>query len=159
MTASTTTSGAPPVVPEEQAHPPGPPLRPARPCHPTPAGPAEDLRPAAAELDRLRRVATGAENADLIIHGGTVAVVHSGKLLRRDVAIAGRYIAAVSRPGALVGRRSLDATGRYILPAYVDTRIRVEQTLLTPGELARLAVATTATSTSSPTSPGVPNPG
>nr|MDT0665558.1 hypothetical protein [Micromonospora sp. DSM 115978] len=91
-------------------------------------------------LDRLRRVAAGEEDADLVVRGGTVVVVQTGDLLRRDVFIAGRFIAAVTRPGALTARRSLDATGRYVLPGYVDGRIQVERTLLAPGELARLVV-------------------
>ncbi|AEH08688.1 MULTISPECIES: adenine deaminase C-terminal domain-containing protein [Protofrankia] len=101
---------------------------------------AAALAPSAAELQRLRRVADGQEEADLIVHGGTLVVVHTGELQRRDLLIVGRFIAAVTQPGALGARRALDASGRYLLPAYVDERIRVEQTLLTPGELARVVV-------------------
>lgn len=107
---------------------------------PVPAGAAAGLGPSDAELARLRRVAVGEEDADLLVHGGTVVVVQTGELLRRDVAIVGRFIAAVTRPGALAGRRSLDATGRYLLPAYVDAHIRPERTLVLPGEAARLLV-------------------
>jgi adenine deaminase len=104
--------------------------------------PAETGRfaPSGPDLERLRRVAAGEEDADLVVRGGTVVAVQSRELLRRDVLIAGRYIAAVTRPGALAARRSLDATGRYVLPAYVDGRTQVERTLLAPGELARLVV-------------------
>ncbi|WP_445548286.1 adenine deaminase C-terminal domain-containing protein [Frankia sp. CiP1_Cm_nod1] len=101
---------------------------------------AAGLAPSPAELQRLRRVADGQEEADLIVHGGTLVVVHTGELQRRDLLIVGRFIAAVTRPGALGARRGLDASGRYLLPAYVDERIQVEQTLLTPGELARVVV-------------------
>lgn len=98
------------------------------------------LAPSEAELARLRRVAVGEEEADLLVHSGTVVVVQTGQLLRRDVAIVGRFIAAVTRPGALAGRRSLDATDRYLLPGYVDAHVRPEHTLLLPGEAARLLV-------------------
>jgi adenine deaminase len=125
---------------------------PVRPAPDLPVGPAPapalgrawaaaaGLLPSEAELARLRRVAVGEEDADLLVHSGTVVVVQTGELLRRDVAIVGRYIAAVTRPGALAGRRSLDATGRYLLPAYVDAHVRPERTLLLPGEAARLLV-------------------
>ncbi|MBL7492464.1 adenine deaminase [Frankia sp. AgB1.9] len=107
---------------------------------PAPAGGAGRLGPSDGELARLRRVAVGEEDADLLVHSGTVVVVQTGELLQRDVAIVGRFIAAVTRPGALAGRRSLDATGRYLLPAYVDAHVRPERTLLLPGEAARLLV-------------------
>ena len=105
---------------------------------PVAAGGAGRLGPSDGELARLRRVAVGEEDADLLVHSGTVVVVQTGELLARDVAIVGRFIAAVTRPGALAGRRSLDATGRYLLPAYVDAHVRPERTLLLPGEAARL---------------------
>ncbi|WP_045877644.1 adenine deaminase C-terminal domain-containing protein [Pseudofrankia sp. DC12] len=107
---------------------------------PVAAGGAGRLGPSDGELARLRRVAVGEEDADLLVHSGTVVVVQTGELLARDVAIVGRFIAAVTRPGALAGRRSLDATGRYLLPAYVDAHVRPERTLLLPGEAARLLV-------------------
>ncbi|WP_322760763.1 adenine deaminase C-terminal domain-containing protein [Frankia sp. Cr2] len=101
---------------------------------------ASHLAPTATELEQLRRVANGAQEADLVIRGGMMVVVQTGELRRRDLLIAGRFIAAVTRPGTLGARRSLDASGRYLLPAYIDPYVRLEQTLLTPGELARLVV-------------------
>ncbi|WP_239308551.1 MULTISPECIES: adenine deaminase C-terminal domain-containing protein [unclassified Frankia] len=98
------------------------------------------LAPTAGERERLRRVANGTQEADLAVRGGMVAVVQAGELRHRDLLIVGKFIAAVTRPGALRARRTLDASGRYLLPAYVDPGVRLEQTLLTPGELARLVV-------------------
>jgi adenine deaminase len=100
----------------------------------------DGLLPTAAELVRLRRIARGEEDADFVVRGGTVVVVHSGELIVRDVVIGGRHIAAVTQPGALSGRRSLDATGRYVLPAFVDADFTFERALLQPGELARLVL-------------------
>ncbi|WP_018503766.1 adenine deaminase C-terminal domain-containing protein [Parafrankia discariae] len=100
----------------------------------------EPLTPTPAELERLRDIATGRAEADFAIRGGVVFVVQTGELVRRDILIAGRYIAAVTRPSATGARRSLDAAGRFVLPAYVDARASVERTLLGPGELARLVV-------------------
>ncbi len=101
---------------------------------------ADRLRASDAQLARMRRVASGDEDADLVVRGGLVVVVQDGTVVSRDVLIVGRHIAAVTRPGALTGRRSLDAAGRYVLPAYVDPGLRIEDTLLSPGELARLIV-------------------
>ncbi|MGF7233833.1 MAG: adenine deaminase C-terminal domain-containing protein [Frankia sp.] len=98
------------------------------------------LNPSARELARLRQVALGAVEADLAVRGAMVAVVHTGELLARDVLIVGRFIAAVTAHGLFPARRSLDASGLYVLPGYLDTALPVEHTLLTAGELARLVV-------------------
>ncbi|MCL9762461.1 adenine deaminase [Frankia sp. AiPa1] len=107
---------------------------------PVPVAGADRLAPSAAQVARLRRVAAGDEDADLVVRGGLVVVVHDQTMLERDILVVGRYIAAVTKPGALGGRRSLDAEGRHVLPAYVEVGLRIEDTLLGPGELARLLV-------------------
>jgi len=133
---------SPPVVPGSDAGHPGLPAQPAGldPGSGWRLVGVERLAPSAAQVDRLRRVARGDEDADLVVRGGLVVVVHDGSVVSRDILIVGRYIAAVAMPGALGGRRSLDAAGRYVLPAYVDAGLRIEDTLLSPGELARLVV-------------------
>ncbi|WP_035732631.1 adenine deaminase C-terminal domain-containing protein [Frankia sp. Allo2] len=131
--SGTTSTTAPAVDPRDPAAAPGP-------TGQAPVVGADLLRPSEAQLARLRRVAAGEEEADLVIRGGLVVAVHSGAVAARDILIVGCYIAAVTKPGTLAGRRSLDAAGRFVLPAYVDAGLRVEETLLTPGELARLIV-------------------
>jgi adenine deaminase len=99
-----------------------------------------DLAPSVAELMHLRRVASGAAPPDLIIRNGKVLALHTGEILERDVAIAGRHIAAVTPPGHFVAPRTIDAGGMYVAPTFIDTHIHIEYTMLTPGELARLTV-------------------
>ncbi len=98
------------------------------------------LAPGETERARVCRIASGEEDADLVILGGTVAAVDTGQLLRRDVLVSGRYIAAVARPGALTARQSLDASDRFVLPAFVSGHKQGGRPLLSPGELARLVV-------------------
>ncbi|KJE24035.1 Adenine deaminase [Frankia torreyi] len=129
---------SPVVIPRLDRHEPPP--DPAGPIGHLPVTGVGRLSPSAAELARLRRVADGEEEADLVVRGGLVVVVHDGTVVNRDILIVGRYIAAVTRPGVLSGRRSLDAAGRYVVPAYVDAGLRVEETLLSAGELARLLI-------------------
>jgi adenine deaminase len=100
---------------------------------------ARPLVPSTAELNRLRRVALGDEDADLAVRGGTVVVVQTGEMLPRDVLVVGRFIAAVTPHGVLDARRTLDAGGLYVLPGYLAW-LRIEHTLLQPGELARLVI-------------------
>ncbi len=107
---------------------------------PTVATTAASLVPNVAELMRLRAVAAGTAEADVIVRGGTVLSLHSGELLQRDVVIAGRHIAAVTPPGRFDAPRTIDATGLHVAPTFIDAHLHIEYTMLTPGELARLVV-------------------
>ncbi|KAH6647746.1 adenine deaminase [Truncatella angustata] len=100
------------------------------------------------ELFELRHVARGTTQPSLIIRRGTILAVHTGELLKRDVIIKGRHIAAVT-PWNYFPRtkyavdspiEEIDASGKFISPGFIDTHIHIEYTKLTPGELARLCV-------------------
>lgn len=99
-----------------------------------------ELLPTLDELMRLRAVAAGLETADLIIRGGRVLHVHTGELLERDVVIAGRHIAAVTPVGRFDAPEIVDASGRSVVPTFIDAHLHIEYTMLTPGELARLSI-------------------
>ncbi len=96
--------------------------------------------PTVDDLQRLRLVAGGRAPADLILRDADVVVVHTGEVLRRDVAIAGRHIAAVTPVGRFEAARVVDLAGAFVAPTFIDTHIHIEYTMLTPGELARLIV-------------------
>ncbi len=98
------------------------------------------LAPSVGELMHLRAVAGGRIAPDLIIRNGKVLALHTGEILERDVAIAGRHIAAVTPPGRFAAPRDIDAQGMFVAPTFIDTHIHIEYTMLTPGELARLSV-------------------
>ena len=111
----------------------------------TDTGPARgtvpsSLLPGAALLQRLRLVANGTETGDVIVRDGLVASLHTGEWLRRDVVITGSHIAAVTPVGHYDAPDEIDASGKSVLPTYIDTHIHIEYTMLTPGELARLVV-------------------
>lgn len=76
--------------------------------------------------------------ADLVIRGGTVVNVHSGELLRRDVAIVGGRIAAVGE--GYEGGRSIDGTGMLVAPSFIDGHVHVESALVWVSEFARAVV-------------------
>jgi dihydropyrimidinase len=64
---------------------------------------------------------------DLIIRGGQVVTPQGAEM--RDVAVAGERIAAVTLPGALaegLAARTLDATGRIVLPGGIDPHIHCD---------------------------------
>lgn len=99
------------------------------------------LIPTEAELVRIRAVAAGHAEPDLIIRGGWVQSPGTEEWLARDVIISGRHIATLTPwghvPSAL---REIDATGSYVVPGFIDAHLHIEYTNLTPGELARLSV-------------------
>ncbi len=76
--------------------------------------------------------------ADLIIRGGTVVNVHSGELLRQDVAIANGRIAAVGL--GYEGSETIDATGLVVAPSFIDGHVHVESALVWVTEFARAVV-------------------
>ncbi len=76
--------------------------------------------------------------ADLIIRGGTVVNVHSGELLRQDVAIADGRIAAVG--DSYEGAESIDATGLVVAPSFIDGHVHVESALVWITEFGRAVV-------------------
>jgi adenine deaminase len=100
----------------------------------------ESLLPGPELLQRLRLVANGSERGDVIVRGGSVASLHTGELLERDIVIAGTHIAAITPVGHYDAPDEIDAVGTIVLPTYIDTHIHIEYTMLTPGELARLIV-------------------
>lgn len=101
---------------------------------------SERLTPTAAEIQRMRRVAGGLERADLILRGGQVVHVHTGRISRRDVVICGRHIAALTPCGLLQAEREFDARGQYVVPNFIEAHFHVSYSMLTPGALAELIV-------------------
>lgn len=91
-------------------------------------------------VERLRHrinVALGREPADLVVAGGQVLNVFTGRLTPADVAIAGQRIAGV---GAYQGRLTVDASGRYVLPGLIDAHVHIESCMLTPRRFAEAVV-------------------
>jgi adenine deaminase len=89
------------------------------------------------ELERRIAVARGDEPADLVISGGRVLSVFTREWLQCDVAVSGGHIAGL---GSYEGREHLDATGRYVVPGFIDAHVHVESSRLLAGEFARLVL-------------------
>ena len=86
-------------------------------------------------LARRVAVARGDEPADLVVRGGTVLSVFTREWLEADVAIADGVVAGV---GDYEGHETIDATGRFVVPGFVDAHMHIESTKLVVDELARL---------------------
>jgi adenine deaminase len=87
------------------------------------------------DLGRRLAVARGDEPADLVVRGGHVFSVFTREWLDADVAIADGVVAGL---GDYDGRETLDASGRYIVPGFIDAHMHLESPKLLPDELARL---------------------
>jgi adenine deaminase len=88
-------------------------------------------------LSRRLAVARGEEPADLVVRGGRVLSVFTREWLEADVAIADGAIAGL---GAYDGREELDATGRWVVPGFVDAHMHLESSKLLVDEFARLVL-------------------
>ncbi len=90
-----------------------------------------------APLAKRLAVARGDEPADLVIRGGKVLSVFTREWLEADVAIVDGWIAGL---GDYEGRESLDATGRWVVPGFIDAHMHLESSKLLVDEFARLVL-------------------
>jgi adenine deaminase len=88
-------------------------------------------------LSRRLAVARGDEPADVVVRGGRVLSVFTREWLEVDVAVADGWIAGL---GEYDGRDVVDASGRYVVPGFIDAHMHLESTKLLPDEFARLVL-------------------
>ena len=91
-------------------------------------------------MDLLRRrlaVARGDEPADLVVRGGKVLSVFTREWLSTDVAIVDGVVAGL---GDYEGTETLDATGKYVVPGFIDAHLHLETVKLMVDEFARLVL-------------------
>jgi len=91
----------------------------------------------APDLARRLAVARGDEPADLVIRGGRVLSVFTREWLDADVAVVDGVVAGL---GEYDGRETLDASGRYLVPGFVDAHVHIESSKLMVDEFARLVL-------------------
>jgi adenine deaminase len=89
------------------------------------------------DLARRLAVARGDEPADVVVRGGRVLSVFTREWLEADIAVADGWIAGL---GEYDGREVVDASGRYVVPGFIDAHMHLESTKLLPDEFARLVL-------------------
>jgi adenine deaminase len=89
------------------------------------------------DLARRLAVARGDEPADLVVRGGRVLSVFTREWLETDVAIVEGHVAGL---GDYEGIEELDASGRWVVPGFVDAHMHLETTKLLVDEFARLVL-------------------
>jgi adenine deaminase len=94
------------------------------------------------QLATRLRVARGEEPADLVLTGGKVVDVFSGKVREIDVALHDGIVAGL---GDYAGKEQVDLKGSYLAPGFIEGHLHIESTMLCPAQLA-IAVAPHGTS-------------
>jgi adenine deaminase len=90
-----------------------------------------------APLSRRLAVARGDAPADLVVRGGRVLSVFTREWLEADVAIVDGHVAGL---GEYDGEETLDASGRYVVPGFIDAHMHLESSKLLVDEFARLVL-------------------
>ncbi len=91
----------------------------------------------ASDLARRIRIARGDEPADLVVRGGRVFSSFTREWLDVDIAVADGIVAGL---GAYDGVEILDASGRFVVPGFVDAHLHLESVKLLVDEFARLVL-------------------
>ena len=92
----------------------------------------------------LVKVATGIEKAQLVIQNAKLINVCTREILENvDVAVSEGRIAMVGDCKHCIGENTqvIDASGKYLAPAFMDGHIHVESSMLTVGEYAKAVVS------------------
>src|SRR3954466_12540993 len=89
------------------------------------------------DLARRLAVARGDEPAELVVRGGRVFSVFTREWLEIDVAVVDGFVAGL---GDYEGEETLDASGRYVVPGFVDAHMHLESSKLLVDEFARLVL-------------------
>src|SRR5919199_410178 len=93
--------------------------------------------PGSSGLARRVAVARGDEPADVVVRGGRVLSSFTREWLDGDVAIADGWIAGI---GDYDGAEVVDASGRFVVPGFVDAHMHLESSKLLVDEFARLVL-------------------
>ena len=88
-------------------------------------------------LSRRLAVARGDEPADLVVRGGSVFSAFTKEWLETDIAVVDGFVAGL---GDYEGTETLDATGKYVVPGFIDAHMHLETVKLMVDEFARLVL-------------------
>ena len=88
-------------------------------------------------LQRRLAVARGDEPAELVVSGGQVLSVFTREWLAADIAVVDGTIAGV---GEYEGHETIDASGRFVVPGFIDAHMHLESVKLLVDEFARLVL-------------------
>lgn len=90
--------------------------------------------------DQLRKriaVASKQAPADTVIRNGRIIDVFNLEIIHGDIAIVDGVIVGI---GEYEGKQIIDATNRYVCPAFIDGHVHIESSMVTPSEFAKVVL-------------------
>lgn len=87
------------------------------------------------DLEKRIEVSRGNKPADLVIKNAFVLNVFLEKFEKTDVAICDGYIVGT---GNYQGKKEVDATGKYLVPGFIDSHVHLESSIVTPFQYANV---------------------
>ncbi|WP_336623563.1 amidohydrolase family protein [Oceanobacillus profundus] len=75
--------------------------------------------------------------ADTVIKNADILNVFTGEMMDGDIAIVDGYIAGI---GSYDGMEVIDASGKTVVPGFIDGHVHIESTMLTPREFSKLSL-------------------
>ncbi|MCP3740258.1 adenine deaminase [Rossellomorea sp. BNER] len=95
------------------------------------------------QLKKRIDVAAKRTPADLVIKNGKIVNVFTHEILEGDLAIADGYFAGVGR---YEGYETIDVSGKYIAPGFIDGHVHIESAMITPAEFSNVVLPNGVTS-------------
>lgn len=82
-------------------------------------------------------VAARRSPADLVIKNGRIVNVFTREIITDTIAIVEGYIAGI---GDFDGLETIDASGKYVVPGFIDGHVHIESAMVTPAEFANVVL-------------------
>ncbi len=88
--------------------------------------------------EELTAAARGDVPVDLLIRGGSFLNVHTGEILKGNVAVHKGFVVGVMT-GDMEAAETLDARGKTVIPAFIDPHVHIESSMVLPPAYAEVA--------------------
>lgn len=92
------------------------------------------------QMKRVIEVATRRQKADLVITGADILDVYNKQWFKADLLIADGLICGFAEEGQGQGLLSVDASGKYLIPGFIDAHVHIESSHSAPEEFSNLVV-------------------
>jgi adenine deaminase len=88
-------------------------------------------------LKRRIDVAAKRTPADLVIKNGNIVNVFTREIIKENIAIVDGYFAGI---GDYEGNETIDVSGKFIVPGFIDGHVHIESAMVTPSEFSNVVL-------------------
>ncbi len=92
------------------------------------------------EMKDIISAGLGQTQCDLILKNITLVNVFSRQIYKTDIAILAKRIVSICKDSGLFAKQTIDCTGKYAVPGFIDSHMHFETTMLTPEALADVVI-------------------